>query len=461
MDIIPVDVIKSKQDRRDRGRSLTAYIAGAAQREYPPEVLDAAMRAFVDFLCVSVGAFDDAPVRPVRRTVERWNAAGNARIFLGGCTTPPLAALVNGTMAHAMDYDDTHPLGGGHPSGPCWSAALALADHHGLDEKKTIAAFITGYEIMAKLGGGGVPGVGRSLQRHGFHPTSVFGRVGAAAVACVLLGLEEIRIASALGIAATTAGGLVGSFGTHAKPFHAGKAAMDGIMAAQLAAEGFVAATHLFELNKGLLDAFIQDKLVEVPPLDFDTRWEILGNAFKPYASCRGTHPSIQTARALAGRVAGKKIVKVQAKVHPNAALVTCGKQNPQTPLDAKFSVSFCIALGLAGYRVVASDFTEATLRDPSVTEILPCIEVEAVQGQPPCSSHIDVFIEGGERLHADTDIVLGHPDNPMTWDELRCKFEGLVEPVLGPQKGAELYETARRFDRPGSLRRVMHLLKP
>jgi hypothetical protein len=118
-------------------------------------------RALVDFLGVAIGASGDAPVRPVRSMAQSWNAAGNARIFLGRQTAPAVAALVNGTMAHAMDYDDTHPMGAGHPSAPCWSTALALGEHHGLDEKDMLAAFITGYEVMAKLGGGGVPGVGR------------------------------------------------------------------------------------------------------------------------------------------------------------------------------------------------------------------------------------------------------------------------------------------------------------
>ncbi len=441
-----------------RGHQLTAYIAGTARREFPPEIIEAAKRALVDFLGVAVGASDDAPVRPVRRAVQGWNAAGNARVFLGGHTTPALAALVNGTMAHAMDYDDTHPMGAGHPSGPCWSTALALAEHLGFGEKDAIAAFITGFEVMARLGGGGVPGVGRSLQRRGFHPTSVFGRAGAAAVACALLRLDENRIAHALGIAATTAGGLVGSFGTHSKPFHAGKAAMDGILAAQLAAEGFVSATHLFELEKGLLDAFIQDHVVEVPPLDFESRWELLGNGFKPFASCRATHPSAQAARSLASRVAGKKITQVHAKVHPNA-LVTAGKLAPRTPLEGKFSVPFCIALGLRGRRVVASDFNEATMRDVSVMDVVPVVRLEAVQGQAPHSAHLDVLLEGGERLHADTEIVIGHPDNPMSWDDLRAKFEGLVEPILGAQKTAELFETARRFDQSGSLATITALL--
>jgi len=441
-----------------RGGQLAAYIAGTARREFPPEILEAARRALVDYLGVAVGASGDAPVLPVRRTVAAWNAPGKARIFLAGRTAPAFAALVNGTMAHAMDYDDTHPMGAGHPSGPCWSTALALAEHHDLTEKDALAAFVTGFEVMAKLGGGGVPGVGRSLQRRGFHPTSVFGRAGAAAVACAMLKLDEDRIAHALGIAATTAGGLVGSFGTHGKPFHAGKAAMDGIVAAQLAAEGFIAATHLYELDKGLLDAFIQDREVEVPALDFETKWEILGNSFKPFASCRATHPSTQAARSLAARVAGKRIVKVLAKVHPNA-LVTAGKLAPRTPLEGKFSVPFCIALGLRGHRVVASDFGADKMRDPAVMEVVPVVKLEAVQGQAPHSAHLDVFLEGGERLHADTDVVIGHPDNPMSWDDLRAKFEGLVQPVLGAARASALYEAAREFDRPGSLPEITSLL--
>ena len=151
-----------------------------------------------------------------------------------------------------------------------------------------------------------------------------------------------------MGVAATTAGGLLGSFGTHSKPFHAGKAGMDGILAAQLAASGFQAANTLYERDKGLLDALIQDRNVEVPALDFGVQWEILGNGFKPFACCRATQASTQAARTLAERVGQRKIKRVHAKVHPNA-LVTAGKRDPRTPLEGKFSVPFCISLGLRG----------------------------------------------------------------------------------------------------------------
>jgi 2-methylcitrate dehydratase PrpD len=332
-----------------------------------------------------------------------------------------------------------------------------LTEHEGYPEKSAIAAFITGYEVMSKLGGGFAPGVGRSLQRRGFHPTSVFGRAGAAAVACVLMRLDATRISHALGNAATTAGGLLGSFGTHGKPFHAGKAAMDGILAAQLAADGYIGGTHLYEIEKGLLDAFIQDRKVEVPPLDFEN-WEILTNGFKLFASCRATHASTQAARSLADQVAGRKVARVHAKVHPNA-LVTAGRTNPRTPLEGKFSVPFCIAMALTGRRVVYSDFVDEAMRDSAVMAIVPNVKLEAVEGQAPHSAHLDVYLEDGTHLHGDTDIVRGHPDNPLSWDEMRAKFKGLVEPKLG-MKTEELFEAARDFGAPGSMARLSALLE-
>ena len=448
-----------QQTKTTRGEQLVNYIAGTGRRSYPPEITEAALQALVDHLGCAVGAWNDATALPARSVVNRWKASGNARVYMGGLTTAALAAFANGSMAHAMDYDDTHAGGAGHPGGPCWSAALALAQEHGTSENETLAAFITGFEVVAKLGGGWVPGVGRSLQRRGWHPTSIFGRVGAAAVGCVIMKLDEARIANALGVAATTAGGLVGSFGTHGKPFHSGKAAMDGVLSAQLAADGFVAATHLYELEKGLLDALIQDRKVEVPTLDdFEKKWELLENQFKPFASCRATHSSIQAARSLATQVRGRKITKVHAKVHPNA-LITAGKTAPRTPLEGKFSVPFCIALGLAGYRVVASDFNETAFNDPAVANVVPRITLEAVQDQPAFKAFLEVTLEEGTRLHGETQCVLGHPDNPLTWDALREKFDGLVEPVLGAEKTEKLFDLGRNFLQPGSIAKISDLL--
>lgn len=439
-----------------RGLILGRYIAEAGERHYPDDVIHEARRSLVDYLGVTIVAAFDETVVPVRRAAARWNASGNSRIVLGGTTTPALAALVNATATHAMDYDDVHYMGAGHPGGPCWSTALAIAQHIETPDQAVLGAFITGFEVMAKLGGGGVPGVGRRLQRKGLHPTSMVGRMGAAAVTAALYRLDASKSLHALGNTATTAGGLVGSFGTHGKPFHAGKAAMDGILAADLASESHIAATHLFELEHGWLDAFIQDRQVEVPPLDFDTGFELLRNGYKLFASCRATHASSQAPIELADKISPHSIQRVHVKVHAGA-LVTAGNPDPKTPLEAKFSVAFCVAMALAGYRLAWTDFSEAVFYDERVTSLTKKVVVE---GQSPASAYIDVILANGDVFHAKTAIILGHPDNPVSDQGLEEKFNSLVLPVLGEVKAKAILETAWQFGEQGSVREISRLLE-
>ena len=442
-----------------RGDALARYVAGTARREFPSEVIEAAKKAFVDFMGVAVGAYHDGPAVAVRKTVQSWGAQGRAQVFLDGQTAPGAAALVNGTMAHCMDYDDGHPAGAGHSSAPLCAATLAMAGHLGLTEKEALGAYVTGFEVMTHLGGGYTEGVGRNVARRGFHPTSIFGTVGAAAVAAASMKLDMERCASALGAAATTAGGLVGSFGSDSKPYHAGMSAMDGIHAAQLAANGFRAATGLFELHNGLLDALIQDKQVrDIPPLDFEAGWDILTNAYKPYACCRATHASVQAARSLAKRVGQRKVARVHVKLYKNALFVAA-KMNPRTPLECKFSVPFTIAMGLRDYALAPPDFSEETMRDASVSAIVPLVECQVVDDQLQGESHLDVWLEDGEHLHADTSIVIGHPDNPMSWEDMQAKFMALVRPVIGAERGGRLYALMRGLDAPGALAQLFELL--
>lgn len=441
-----------------RGTALARYIAGASGRTYPDEVVHEARRSLVDYLGVTIVAAFDETVEPVRRSAARWNATGKSRIVLGGTTTPALAALINATATHAMDYDDVHYLGAGHPGGPCWSTALAVGQQSEASDPTVLGAFITGFEVMARLGGGGVPGVGRKLQRKGFHPTSVVGRMGSAAAAAALYGLDADTSLHALGNTATTASGLVGSFGTHGKPFHAGKAAMDGILAADLAAEGHVAAQHLFERDKGWLDAFIQDRQVEVPPLDFESQSELLRNGYKLFASCRATHASSQAAMTLADRLDHRRIMSVKAKVHAGAP-VTAGNPDPKTPLEAKFSVAFCVAMALAGYRLHWTDFADAVFGDERVTSVVPKVILEPVDGQSPASAFLEVSLDDGRILHAETAVILGHPENPVSDRGLEEKFQSLVEPVLGEWKSKELLDSAWHFGQPGTVKYISQLL--
>ena len=442
----------------ERGGQIAAWIAGTHERTLPGEVIEQAKKNLADFLGVSLGACHDPAVTAVRASALSWRAAGSARIFLHQTTTPALAALVNATMAHAMDFDDGLPGGGGHPSAPLWSATLALGGHLGLSGEALIRSYVTGFEVMARLGGGGIEGVGRNAVRQGFHPTGLFGTPACAAAASALLGLSEREAAHAMGVAATMSSGLVASFGTHSKPFHAGMAAMDGIMAAQLAASGFEAATDLFELNGGYLKSFIQGREVQaVPPMQFD-HWEILQTSFKPYACCAAAHASVQAARALAPRIGARRVSRVQAKLFPNA-LFMASHMNPVTPLECKFSIPFCIAMGLRDYALVGSDFGEAVLRDRAVTDIVPLVQCQVVDEQPLEEAHLEVWLEDGEHLSADVETVIGHPRNPMGWEALRVKYSALVTPVLDEKRAARLFEITRAFDKPGAAQELLAML--
>ena len=278
------------------GARIAGYVAAAPGRSLPAEIEDAARLCLADWLGVAIGAGDEPAGRVVRETVSGWNSGGGSTVLYGGRgAAAPFAALANGTLAHCLDFDDTHIGAVTHTSAPVWAATLALGEETGADETAMLRAYVAGFETASRLG----RGLGEVVTARGWHGTGVFGRLGAAAASAALLRLDADRTLSALGAAATQAGGLTASFGTMAKPFHAGKAAMDGVIAAQLAANGLVAATGLLEPGGGLDNALVQDGAAAITPSDF-TGWEILNNSFKPYAACHLTHPAVDAARALA-----------------------------------------------------------------------------------------------------------------------------------------------------------------
>ncbi len=430
------------------------FIAAAPTRHYAPEVLDAAKMALVDWFGVALGAVNEPAAGAARRVALRWGPQGKARMLLGPTVSPAAAVLANGTMSHCMDYDDTHLDGAGHISGPTWAVALALAQEHGKNEREALAAYITGFEISARLGAGGF---GRKLQYKGFHPSSVFGRFSSAATAAVLLGLDRGQIAHALGVAGTTVSGLNASFGTMSKPFHLGKAAMDGLLAADIAREGFEAATHLLDAENGISATLVQDRSVKIEPTEFSAGLALLRNAYKPYACCKATHACVDAARKISASVQPGLIQRIVLGASP-MTLAVAAKPNPQTPLEGKFSVAYCAALGLAGYAAVESDFSDTRLRDPQVRALIAKCEVAEQPGTELTEGYVEVHLKDGRTLRESVPLALGNPGNPgnpMSWAGMQSKFAGLVEPVLGHET-QPLFEALRRFETAGTLAKVM-----
>ena len=383
-------------------------------------------------------------------------------MLFGGTAAAPVAALANGTLAHCLDFDDTYVKAVSHMSAPIWAATLAEGEEAGADEGAMLAAFVTGFETASRIGGG----LGEAVTARGWHGTGVFGRLGAAAASAALLRLDAERALAALALGATQAGGLTASFGTMAKPFHAGKAAMDGVIAAELAKAGFSAATGLFEPGGGLDAALVQDHSAAIAPADF-SGWAILDNSFKPYAACHLVHPAVDAARRLAPAARDLDGLRAaRAEIGELALEVTGGKSGrPATPLAAKFDLAYCVALALHGRTLSAEDFREPWRPDAAICATAAKVAATAAAEMGFTAARLTLDFADGRTLGAHVPIAKGHPGNPMSWEDMWDKFRGLVAPRLGGD-GERLFALVREFGRAegrgralGEMRRILQKL--
>lgn len=427
-------------------RVIAEFVAAMRRREIPPDVLDTARLCLADWLGVALGALSEPAARVVHETGASWQSCGKSAVLLGGRAAAPIAALSNGTLAHCLDFDDTYVKGITHISAPVWAATLAVGEEVGASERDMLAAYVAGFETAARAG----YGLGELVTARGWHGTGVFGRIGAAAAAAVLLDLDADGAVHALGAAATQASGLTASFGTMAKPFHAGKAAMDGIIAAQLAARGFRAAERLLDVSAGLDTALIQDRSATIQPADF-SGWEIRNNSFKPYAACHLTHPAIDAAKRLRTTTSLNAIRSIRADVGALAKQVTGEKSGaPSTPLEGKFDLKYCVALALHGHALSAADFREPMRLDPAVAATAARIDVIADDRYGFASARLTIDDGSARMREAEVPVAKGHPGNPIAWDDMRDKFDGLLDYADAGLRD-QLFTALQGFGGPGA----------
>ena len=232
---------------------LAKFIVETIYESIPPEVVHAAKRVVMDTLGVIIAGSQEPAGKIISSFVRNLGEKPRATVVGAGFrTSSPNAALTNGTMAHALDYDDFNYMGGsGHPSIALLPAVLAIGEDLRASGKAVLEALILGFELWAKLLGSGI-----DPRSQGFHPTPVIGTMGAAAAAAKLLGLDVKQTQMVMGIASTHASGLARNRGTMTKPYHGGNAARSGVVAAMLVKEGFTAATDIIDGKFGFCDAF-------------------------------------------------------------------------------------------------------------------------------------------------------------------------------------------------------------
>ncbi|MDY7105539.1 MAG: MmgE/PrpD family protein [Actinomycetota bacterium] len=337
------------------------------------------------------------------------------------------AAMINGAIGHALDYDDTHTTMGGHPTVPLLPAALALAEDLDATGAELLAAFVAGFEVECCLG----VALGGRPYANGWHTTSVIGVFGAAAACARLLGLDCEQFGHALGIAASQASGLKANFGTMTKPLHAGQAAERGVLAARLAQRGFTADPDAFESNQGLVQAtgspgVQRDRLDGVAD-----EWLIRRTLFKYHAACYLTHAAIESAAALRPRLDAGDVERVKLVVKPSI-LDVCGIPEPTTGLEAKFSLRATTAMALLGDDTSDPEaFSDARARSEEVQELLARVEVTTDDALRQTESIVRVHASGASH-EARHDSGIPATDLDAQGRRLRAKFDALAVPVLG-----------------------------
>jgi len=450
---------------------LAAYSAGLDFATLPAEVQERTRFLVLDLVGNILRGRHDAESTPALLSAVRalgLAAGGSAVLGDSARYTPAGAALLNGALAHSLDFDDTHAAGTLHPGAPVIPAALAAAEMTGADGRTVLSAIVAGYEVTCRLA---VALPGGDHYDRGYHPTATCGAFGAAAAAARVFGLGAKGMEDAFGIALSQAAGSLQFLanGAWTKRFQVGWSAMNGLAAATLAREGFRGAAEAFEGKAGFLRAYAPNPRPERAVRGLGTEFELMQTAVKPYPSCRYGHACVDAAIALRAEL-GLKPDEIEAVTMglPNKGMLLVGaplayKQNPQNVVDGQFSGPFVVACGLATGQMGWDSY--ALLQDPAVRSLLPkisCVEDPDIQALFPdyMAGKLTLRARGQEHVRL-VKVAKGEPENFLTEAELRAKFHGLADAVLGHDRAVQLADAVLGLDRAADVNGVMRFGAP
>ena len=438
---------------------LAKRISALRYEELPPEAVRWAKVGILDTIGVTLTGADEECTRIVAGVAGvtlRGGPGGAALVFGRGARAGALdAALVNGTAAHALDFDDMNNTLGGHPSAPILPALFALAEELGAGGRDFIAAYVAGFETECKIG----LGVHFHHYTKGWHPTATLGVFGAAAACAKLMNLSEERTATALSMAASLAAGLKANFGTMTKPLHVGHCNRSGLFAALLARDGYTAGADVFEHKQGFLNVFNGSGNYDAGKIlpAWGRPYDIVkpGIAIKQYPCCGSTHSALDAVLGLAREheLAADDVERVDVWTHARR-LEHTNRPDPKSALDAKFSVHYCMARAITDRRIAIEHFDGKAYEEPAVRKLLPRVHAAPyTTAQFPEDNHfgaeVRVTLRGGKVLAAKADQPLGRTsDNPLPPALLKEKFEDCAGRALAPAAVSRLYVAIQDFEK-------------
>ena len=427
---------------------IADYVTGVDIEDFPPDAIEAAKGAIMDCLaCMLAGSREplaDILCRYIEAEGARPAASVVGRRFR---TTAANAALVNGAIAHALDYDDITQITKTHPTAVLLPAALAAAEESGASGRDMLLGYMSGFEVACA--------VGESLSEAyyddlGWHPTGPLGAVGSAAAASKIMALDPEQTAMAVSLAASQASGLRQNFGTMTKPFHAGDAARAGVVSAKLVKEGFTSSNDALEGRFGFIRAFSGGQ-----GFDSEQVAENLGNKLylvesgieiKKYPCCGSAHLALDATFDLLSQgtidPAAVERIDVTVDFDPPRSLI---HSRPVSSLEGKFSMQYCLAAALLDRRVGLQSFTDDQVMRPEAQAMIPRIEMRRIAGNEGMPSwtegyhQVDVQMKDGSTLSQQAHRANSGALRGVTMDDIRSKFKDCAAQTLSDATTAEV----------------------
>ena len=450
-------------------KKIAEYVTTTSLEDFPAEAIEAAKGAIMDCLgCGLAGSVE--PLAAILSEFVRTTGGGPAASVIGRGfkTSAPEATLVNGAMAHALDYDDINRIVKGHPSAVLAPAALALSEDAGTPGRDMLLAYMLGFEVACSVGDSTSVGFHDDL---GWHPTSPLGTLGSAAVASKLLKLDRDQTAMAISLAASQAAGLRQNFGTMTKPYHAGAAGRNGVTAAKLVQAGFTASPDAIEGRFGFLHAFSggsgyqREKVIQ----DLGRRcyFTETGIEIKKYPCCGSAHLALDATARLLDRetVEPSDIDRIAVMVDfdPPRSLI---HSRPKQGLEGKFSMNYCLAAAFLDRKIGLGTFTDEQVMRPEVQTLIPKIEMVRISGYEGQPSWVEAYNEVEVHMR-DGRVLRERKDRPnkgalrgTTLDDIRNKFEDCASLALSPGATQEIVGLLENLEDVEDVGRLADLLR-
>ena len=420
-------------------RVLADFLAATTFADLPARVVADAKLAILDWFGSALAGAAEPPARIAREVVAGFGHADEATLFPSGRASAAGAALANGVASHILELDDVHTGSTLHGAAPIVPAALAVAERERAGGRAFLLAVVLGYEAALRIG----EAVNPSHYRY-WHPTGTVATFGAAAAAGSLLGLDAARMLDALGSAGTQAAGLweFNADGAMSKHLHPGKAAFNGVLAADLARRGFTGATRILEGERGFFRAtsagFDASRVTD----GLGEGWKVSENCYKLHACCGHTHTALDTALDLraqlgwSGAETAEMVTEIRIATYgPGYEIVR--EPNPRTPYQAKFSLAYCVAAALVEGKVGLDQFAVERfgpegVTEPSLAALLSRTQIEVDPNLTaryperwPC--RLTLTLANGRSLAGEADYPRGNPENPVPPTVLAAKAKDLI----------------------------------